>query len=136
MRYISGWEALNVPNEQGLSADWHFENFFKPNQNFKMYDNNNAILHNLGIKKRFIPLLKGEYFVASFARAIADLVYLNQTQGLKNCVNDFLDSNDELELFEYLKMINTQKSVESFMRLELTDLYFKDKQNATTASKG
>lgn len=136
MRYISGWEALNVPNEQGLAADWHFENFFKPNQNFKMYDNNNAILHNLGIKKRFIPLLNGEYFVASFARAIADLVYLNQTQGLKNCVNDFLDSNDELELFEYLKMINTQKSVESFIRLELTNLYFKDKQNATIAPKG
>lgn len=63
-------------------------------------------------------------------------MYLNQTQGLKNCVNDFLDANDELELFEYLKMINTQKSVESFMRLELTNLYFKDKQNATTIPKG
>lgn len=128
MRYISGWEALNLPNEKGLTADWHFANFFKPSQNFKMYQTN-KILGDLGIKKRFIPLLNGEYYIASFARAIADLVYLNKTQGLKNCVNDFLDSNDEMELFTYLKMINTQKSVESFMRLELTKLYFQNKHN-------
>lgn len=136
MHYISGWESLNLPNENGLTADWHFENFFKPNQTFKMYDNTNNILHNLGIKKRFVSLLKGEYYIASFARAIADLVYFNQTQGLKNCVNDFLDFNDEIELFQYLKIINTKQNVDSFMRLELTNLYFKDKQNATITPNG
>ncbi|ELU1350218.1 hypothetical protein SBJ83_001673 [Campylobacter jejuni] len=61
---------------------------------------------------------------------MADLVYNDEFAGLKNCVNDFLDEEEENELFAYLKMMNKNKNVEDFMRLELTKLYFMDKDNA------
>ena len=40
----------------------------------------------------------------------------------------FLNDNEKQELFDYLKIINKTKNVEEFMKLELTKLYFKDKQ--------
>lgn len=129
MRYISGWEALNVPNEQGVTADWHSSAYFHNLQPNKIYDyNKNNPLKMLGIKKRFIAFLGKEYFVASFARAIADLVYLDNVEQLRYCVNDFLSKDDEKELFEYLKIINQTKNIEEFMKWELTELYFKDKK--------
>lgn len=53
MRYISGWEALNVPNEQGVTADWHSSAYFHNLQPNKIYDYNaNNPLKMLGIKKK------------------------------------------------------------------------------------
>ncbi|OCR98848.1 hypothetical protein A9K75_09650 [Campylobacter fetus subsp. testudinum] len=58
---------------------------------------------------------------------MADLVHTGQTKGLKNCVRDYLDDEDEKELFSYLKTINNNKQINNFMKYELTKLYFKDK---------
>ncbi|MCR2055557.1 hypothetical protein CHLV4139_08665 [Campylobacter helveticus] len=127
--YLSGWQALNIPNEKGITADWHPMFYLKEPLRF-YHSNENAILGYKGIEKRFIASLGKEYFIASFARAIADLVYNDEFAGLKNCVNDFLDEEEENELFAYLKMMNKNKNVEDFMRLELTKLYFMDKDNA------
>lgn len=43
-------------------------------------------------------MLNRDEYVASFARAIADLVYMKKFTGLKNCVRDYLDDEDEKEL--------------------------------------
>ncbi|WP_157676336.1 hypothetical protein [Campylobacter avium] len=43
-----------------------------------------------GIYKRKSPFLDKEYFVANYARAIADLVYFDECSELKNCVRDYL----------------------------------------------
>lgn len=64
----------------------------------------NKILGNKGIKKHFIPMLNRDEYVASFARAIADLVYMKEFTGLKNCVRDYLDDEDEKELFWLFKI--------------------------------
>lgn len=125
MQYISGWQALNIPNEKGLVADWH--PLLHLNEPLKFYEPN-SLLGDKGITKRYVA--DKEYFVASFARAIADLVYEEDTAELKGCVNDFLDEDDEKELFEYLKIINTKKNIENFIKFELTKLYFKEKTNA------
>ncbi|WP_086227755.1 hypothetical protein [Campylobacter sp. P0109] len=125
--YISGWEALNIPNEKGLVADWHPLCFLSNKDDIKKYKYN-EILGNKGIKKHFIPMLNRDEYVASFARAIADLVYMKEFTGLKNCVRDYLDDEDEKELFGYLKSINFDKEVDYFMKYELTKLYFADKE--------
>lgn len=67
-------------------------------------------------------------FVADYARAIADLVYLDKTAQLRYCARDFLNDDEKQALFEYLKIINKTKNVEEFMKWELTKLYFKDKK--------
>ncbi|ASY39707.1 hypothetical protein [Taylorella equigenitalis] len=130
-QYISGWEALNIKNEKGLTADWHPLNYFQMNKPFKLYTLDKSMpLGTKGIKLRYIPFLKKQYYVASFARAIADLVYFDDSYGLKNCVYDFLDDEDTNELYSYLKIINQTKNVEQFMKYELTKLYFRDKNYA------
>ena len=125
--YISGWEALNIPTENGLIADWHPLHYFNKKQDIKKYSYN-EILGNSGIKKRYVKMLDKEEYVANYPRAIADLVYHNEMKGLKNCVNDFLNDDEEKELFEYLKLINNNEVVDNFMKFELTKLYFKDKK--------
>jgi len=127
--YISGWEALNIPDKNGKTADWHPMYYFSKNRELKKYSFN-QILCDKGIEKRYIPFLQREEYIASFARAIADLVYNENTKELKNCVYDFLDENEAQELFLYLKIINQFKDVESFMKYELTTIYFKDKEYA------
>lgn len=120
--YISGWEALNLPTENGNTADWHYLNY-PPIAKFK----HNKTLGDKGIKKRFIKELNRVEKVASYARAIADLVINNQTNGLRNCVYDFLDDDEAKELYSYLKLEQHNKNVENFMKYELTKLYFADK---------
>lgn len=108
--YLSGWEALNIPDEKGLIADWHPALYFKDNEPLKFYSNEkNPILQDMGIKKRFIPMLNKSYYVASFARAIADLIYNEEFKELKNCSYDFLSNEDERELFKYLKLLRDKK---------------------------
>ena len=121
MAYISGWEALNIPRLDGSIADWHPLLYFANKNNIKTYENN-EILGSLGIQRRYVKMLDKEEYVANYARAIADLVYKGETAGLKNCVQDYLDDNEESELFNYLKLINKNKKVDDFMKFELTKL--------------
>lgn len=122
-KYISGWEALNIPNEKNMIADWHPLHFLKPNQDIKMYLYN-PILKEEGISKRFVPMLQREEYVANYPRAIADLVYSKQIQGLKNCCYDFLTQEEEKELYELLKkLLPTNPEVKNFLKYELTKLY-------------
>ena len=130
MKYLSGWEALNIPNKIKQIADWHPYRLLKEPNKLRFFNlKKDYPLGKLGLEKRYVATLKKEYIVASFARAIADLVYYDETKGLKNCVKDFLDENEEKELFTYLKIINKSKNVENFMIYELTKLYFEDKEN-------
>ena len=129
--YISGWEALNIPNEKNQIADWHPYLLYYKNNPLQFYSSKDSVLKEKGIKKRYIEILKKEYYVADYARAIADLVYLGKTQGLKNCVDDFLDSMEAQELFEYLKLLLKKEHIENFIKYELTNLYFKERKNLT-----
>lgn len=127
MAYLSGWEALNIPRLDGTTADWHPLLYFSDKNSIKTYESN-EILGDLGIQKRYIKILDKEEYVANYARAIADLVYSGNIDGLKNCVRDYLDNDEEIELFGYLKLINKSQMVDDFMKFELTKLYFKDKK--------
>lgn len=124
--YISGWEALNIPDEKKMIADWHPLHFLSSDKKLQMYAYN-PILKDEGISRRFIPMLQREEYVANYPRAIADLVYLDKTQGLQNCCYDFLDEAEEKELYELLKKLLPAKAkVKDFIKYELTKFYCRD----------
>lgn len=127
--YISGWEALNIPNERKQIADWHPYSLYFNDKPVKLYSSKDSILKEKGIKKRYIEILKQEYYVANYARAIADLVYLGNIQELKNCVDDFLNDEEAQELFGYLKLLPKTEYIENFMKYELTKLYLQKKRH-------
>ena len=136
MQYISAWQALNIPNKNGQIADWHPEAFFTnfvPNKFYKLTKNHP--LGTRGIEKRFVPFLQKSYFVANFARAIADLVYFEESRDREGCVREFLNEEEKNELFEYLKIIAQTKDISAFLKSELPIHFLKEKsKNAQNLS--
>ncbi len=131
MHYISGWQALNVQSEQGHIADWHPNAYFKDFKPIKMYElNEHSPLKMLGIKKRFVSFCQDTYYVANYARAIADLLWYDETAQLQGCVREFLLDNEKQELFNYLKIISKSKNVDEFIKQELPVFYLMEKKNA------
>lgn len=126
IQYISGWEALNIPKTNGEIADWH-PHLYPPIAKYRY----NQILKSQGITERNIK--NKTRFVASYARAIADLVYAGQTKELQNCVYDFLNDDETKELYKYLQEINKVKNIDTFIRRELTKFYFEDKTCENTS---
>ncbi|MFZ1602599.1 MAG: hypothetical protein WAT45_02235 [Leptotrichiaceae bacterium] len=128
--YISGWEALNIPDENGNTADWHPTTYLYSNSindTIKLY-NTNDILKNRGIEKRVItyPEIK-EVYISTFARAIVDLLLTiedYQVSSLYKCRDELLTENESEELYEYLKAVEGNQRIEEFIKYEFTDKYF------------
>ena len=101
--------------------------YFRNGKALEVFDTDiiKSPLNMLGITKRYIPNIESEFYIASFARAIADLVFLDRYYQLDNCVKDFLSDDDSIELYNYLKIINKYKDVELFMKIELTSYILK-----------
>lgn len=125
MKYISGWQALNIPNEKGEIADWHPLLHL---DKLEYLDSDTFPWKERGISTFYSKYLKQEIMVASFARAIADLVYLNKTAQLQHCVKDFLNDEEAVELYNYLREIKDDPRIDDFLKYECTKLYFKDIQ--------
>lgn len=59
MKYISGWQALNVQSEKGHIADWHSNVYFKDCKPTQMFDyDENSPLGMRGIKNALSLLCK------------------------------------------------------------------------------
>lgn len=107
--YISGYEALNIPNENGDIADWHPRTYLSsqnPNEYIKTYKLDETI-GNVGIKNKTINFpYKAEVYIANFVRAIIDIIIFSERdieiKSLYGCRNDFLTDKEEKELFEEL----------------------------------
>lgn len=128
--YISGWEALNIPNEKGDTADWHPRTYLfssDPLEEIKLYDTTD-FFGNKGIKKRTIYYPeKKEVYIADFSRAIADLLVTMkdyQVSSLYGCRKDFLSDEESEELYEYLKPLKDNPRIEEFLKYEFTKKYF------------
>ena len=93
--YYSGWEALNIQNENGLVAVgilWISGVMIQKKYAF------NESLGDCEISKCFVSFIGKKVYVANYPRAIADLVISKNTKGLKNCVYDYL-SDDEAKFY-------------------------------------
>lgn len=131
--YISGWEALNIPDENQNIADWHPKTYLfseKENEEIQLY-NTIDILGNNGIKKRIIKYPENkEVYIANFPRAIADLLLTMkdyQVSSLYNCCSDFLTKDETDELYNYLKNLKDNQRIDDFLKYEFTVRYFNDK---------
>lgn len=106
-KYISGWEALNIPINNKGAVDWHPVQYFHtdtPNQYINLYDGDN-ILGYIGISKKHISFPSNELvYIADTTRAIIDiLITVEQDfmiKSLYDCRYDFLNEVDENVLWE------------------------------------
>lgn len=135
-RYISGWEALNVVDENGLSADWHPLKFWLAyNDDDEIPLFSNPILGSNGIKKRKIKYSDELVYIADFPRAIADLIYTDdKTDSLVNASTDFLTDEEAKVLFKYLLKILKFKDIEAYIIHEFPKYYYDWKYENTHAT--
>lgn len=137
-KYISGWEALNIPIDNKGAVDWHPVQYFhtnNPNQYIKLYDRDN-ILGDIGISKKHVSFPSNELvYIADTTRAIIDiLITVKQDfmiKSLYGCRYDFLNEIDENVLWEriiYLIKNNHSKKdrLLSFLRKEFPIRYKKE----------
>lgn len=107
--YISGYEALNIPNENGDVADWHPETYLSsknPNEYIKTYKLDETI-GTIGIENKIITFPnKSEVYIANFIRSIIDIIIFSERdieiKSIFGCKNDFLTDQESYELFEKL----------------------------------
>ena len=108
-KYISGYEALNIPNETGNVGDWHPRTYLSshnPNEDIRTYELDETI-GNIGINYKIINFpYKAKVYIANYVRAIIDIIIFSERdieiKSLFGCKNDFLTDKEEEELFEQL----------------------------------
>lgn len=129
-RYISGYEALNVVDENGLTADWHPLTFWTSTTQEEIPLYENPLLKEKGISFRKIPFSEEMVYIANFARAIADLIYHEYETHpclFRNIAEDFLSKEERAELFGYLLEIRKEKEIDEFLIQEFPKEYYEFK---------
>jgi hypothetical protein len=106
-RYVTGFDALNIPLSDGSSADWHFHAAFIESASAARVagidrPDTNGIFGRYGVRECGRELRRcghvgtvGEVWAADFVRAILDLVYASVASGHRPDhvdVDDMLDS--------------------------------------------
>lgn len=140
MEYISGWEALNIPDENRNVADWHPRTYLttnNPNEYIKTYKLDETV-GNIGIKKINITFPeKAKVYMADFTRAIIDIILFSerdiQIKNLFGCKNDLLTDEESSELFNRLISILEKKHKRSdkiifFLENEFPRRFYKYKR--------
>lgn len=75
--YISGWYALNTPDENGDISDWHPYCYWLKtvkSEEVPLFSYN-PVLGDVGITRRDITWSDEPVYIADFARAFADLLW-------------------------------------------------------------
>lgn len=124
--YISGFEALNTPDELGRVSDWHPLTYWqKTPQKIEISLYDNLLGHNQGISYRKINYSQEKQYIANFPRAVADIVMANDLLiGKENLVNDYiLTEKETIELFDYLFPFRAYAHVHDFLVQELSSYY-------------
>jgi len=111
-KYISGFEALNVVSEDGITiADWHplkYWVYSKQSPEISLYSYN-PLLGMSGIKERIIDYKPNQkVFIADFPRAIADYIFMQPKKFAKemfDCRKDFLSTKKEEEEGKVTKVL-------------------------------
>lgn len=119
--YLTGFTALNIPNNHGDRADWHGTSIFNNiNTKFivagKHLENTNHIFGLYGtyecserLKKNYKTVITEKVYAANYIRALLDIVYNSSFKKRKpeTSINEVLDSqSDKIEfwrMYEKLK---------------------------------
>lgn len=116
--YITGKAALNVPNEDGSFADWHFDEVFLSGRGKirvagKDAPETAALLGNYGIRecssvlKRFGVVIpqNGKVYAANHVRALLDMVIASVE---KNKVPEHVNAMDMLDSPQAIEELQAQ----------------------------
>jgi hypothetical protein len=128
VNYITGKAALNVPNEDGTFADWHFDATFLSGRGKirlagKDTPDTSNLLGNYGIRecsgvlRRFGVSLQADekVYAANHIRAILDMVVSTLA---KNKIPEHVTVQDMLDTPEALEELHTQVTL---LKQKITD---------------
>jgi len=142
--YISGFYALNVPDEDGIPADWHPQLYWyslNKDDTVLLYNTNN-IFGTEGVQNKVVNYFScsayDKVYIATHVRAIADLAAtLPDISVLRGCTNDWLRTEEqEWELYKMLLKLNDiDSNIEWFLKEEFTKFHLGGKKHETI-SKG
>jgi len=127
--YISGYYALNLPDADGIPADWHPETYWCSNKQgvkVQLYRSKDFPWGIQDIEQRRIDYYScakyDKVYMATHVRAIADLVvtapYL---EVLRGCTRDWLRTNEQVE--QLYNMLKDVPGISWFLKDEFTKLY-------------
>lgn len=131
--YISGWESLNTKVGDSY-ADWHPMQYWLDtggNEEIKLYSN--PILGEDGVVKLKIPYSNELVFIATYPRALADLVYtatINEKSlnPFRKEYNSLLNDEEIIKYRNYLeKMAEEHKAIDEFLKNEFPKWYYEEK---------
>lgn len=127
--YISGYYALNIPDVDGIPADWHPEIYWYSNmQGVKvdLYCSKDLPWGMQDIEYRQVDYYScakyDKVYIATHVRAIADLVItVPYLEVLRGCTRDWLRTSKQAEqLYDMLKDV---QGISWFLKEEFTKLY-------------
>lgn len=138
--YLSGWQALNIPTEDGRIADWHSSLYFPlkkvddmflfDKEKIKRYSTNGNPLGRKGIKKIYISRLKDVEYVANYPRSIADLFLTKKLGNINGIIRDSLTECEKNELYDYLmELEKIGYEVDAFLKKEMPLIHIRRKRN-------
>lgn len=161
LRYVGGFDSLNLHFSNTGSGDWHFNNFYNHHFKFNQFDflygenchfNTNNILGNIEIidisnylkNVVNIKFIGDKCYCATHCRAVVDLVlyYLFNDENLKNqnknyisgiFIDEFLNTEDEYQ--RVINMLNIAKPHFNKYQQNLIDEWCKYKIAEDTSIK-
>lgn len=140
-RYITGVYALNIPDEEGTTGDWHSNVFWRPKDETKVVEisiggegdfDTNHIFSDMGVSESYervkdcglhIPDNIDDVYVANHIRATLDLAYSELKQHgkiwyVRGCTNDWMDTEEQKQtLLEYATELKNYFSGEKLEEL-------------------
>lgn len=133
--YISGYYSLNTPDKNGNVSDWHPLIYWAakfPNQIVDLTSNHH-IIGNYGIEYRNIKWCNQKVHIATFNRAVIDMIYYENNQLInRGIINDFIfDDNDKEEIFNKLLIIRQYKDIDNILLHEFPIEFAKGVKNGT-----
>lgn len=129
-KYVSKYYALNTPIGDKLPADWHPYCWFTDEYGEEIELMDNWSLGESGILYKKIPFSKTPVYIASYPRAVVDILFMYHTNGLdickfgKNLANEFLTSDEKKEMFVLLIKMNKNIDISEYIKNEFPKGYY------------
>lgn len=130
-RYISKYYAINTPINDELPADWHPYCWYSEKQNEYIELMDNYFLKDVGIIYGTIPFTKEKVYIATYPRAVVDILYMYLQNGLdinkfgRNIANEFLTESEKQEMFSMLIEFNKHIDILDYIKSEFPKEYLK-----------
>lgn len=132
--YISKYYALNTRINSNLPADWHSDCWYSNKRNENIELTHNYFLKSRGIIYTSIPFSKDKVYIATYPRAIVDIIYTYLEKGLninkfcRNIADEFLTDEEKEEMFYMLLEFNKHINILEYIKNQFPKEYLGEKE--------